>query len=239
MYKLTPIGYVRSCFTDKFGVPRQPLLAPAAHASLQLLPPFDHPSAVVGLEDVSHVWLLFLFHRNSPQKNPLSVRPPRLGGNKNIGVFASRSTYRPNGIGQSVVQLEAVRPGYLSFSGVDLLDGTPIIDIKPYLPYADTVHGAYNFIAPAAPQLLSISWTPTALEQARKHADRLQEPLIALIEQCLGQDPRPAYQKNNSTRHYGFRIWDLNVTWSHPEPDGIKVMGVALYKAKLTHTSTQ
>ncbi|WP_313647052.1 tRNA (N6-threonylcarbamoyladenosine(37)-N6)-methyltransferase TrmO, partial [Pseudomonas sp.] len=112
---------------EKFAIPRQPQLAPAARAVLELLPPFDQGDAVAGLEQVSHVWLLFLFHQALEDKPRLKVRPPRLGGNKSMGVFATRATHRPNGIGQSVVRLEGVEAGRLLLSGVDLLDGTPVL----------------------------------------------------------------------------------------------------------------
>jgi len=133
-HTVSPIGIVHSCFKEKFAIPRQPQLAPAARGVLELLPPFDQGDAVAGLEQVSHVWLLFLFHQALEDKPRLKVRPPRLGGNKTMGVFATRATHRPNGIGQSVVRLEAVEPGRLLLSGIDLLDGTPVLDIKPYVP---------------------------------------------------------------------------------------------------------
>ena len=146
-YRVTPVGFVRSCFKEKFAIPRQPQLAPAARGVLELLAPFDQAQAIEGLEQVSHVWLLFLFHQALESQPRLKVRPPRLGGNQSVGVFATRSTHRPNGIGQSVVKLEKVEPGRLWLSGIDLLDGTPVLDIKPYVPYADCVTTATNQIA--------------------------------------------------------------------------------------------
>lgn len=227
MHSVVPIGYVRSCFREKFAIPRQPQLAPAARGVLELLPPFNTGEAVDGLEHVSHVWLLFLFHQALEDKPRLKVRPPRLGGNQSIGVFASRATHRPNGIGQSVVKLDQVEPGRLLISGIDLLDGTPVIDIKPYVPYADSVTSARNGIAEAAPATVPVEWQPQALEQARLHALRLNEPLVELIEQCLAQDPRPAYQVPDSARRYGCRLWDLDVRWHYPHPDRISVLEVA------------
>ncbi|MEH6365598.1 MAG: tRNA (N6-threonylcarbamoyladenosine(37)-N6)-methyltransferase TrmO, partial [Pseudomonas marincola] len=202
-YSVSPIGFVRSCFKEKFAIPRQPQLAPAARGVLELVAPFDQPEAIQGLEQVSHVWLLFVFHQALEDKPRLKVRPPRLGGNQSMGVFATRATHRPNGIGQSVVALEKVEPGKLWLSGIDLLDGTPVLDIKPYVPYADQVPGAFNHMAAAAPSLLPVSWSQPALEQAQLHAQRLSEPLVALIEQCLAQDPRPAYQTPEPERRYG------------------------------------
>ncbi len=125
---------------------------------LELLPPFDDGAAVAGLEQVSHIWLLFLFHQALEDSPRLKVRPPRLGGNRALGVFATRATHRPNGIGQSVVKLERVEAGRLHLSGIDLLDGTPVLDIKPYVPYAHMVPEARNAIADAAPPAIAVDW---------------------------------------------------------------------------------
>lgn len=225
-YSVDPIGYVRSCFKEKFAIPRQPQLAPAARGVLELLPPFDQGDAVQGLEQVSHVWLLFLFHQALEDKPRLKVRPPRLGGNKSIGVFATRATHRPNGIGQSVVRLDKVEGARLWLSGIDLLDGTPVLDIKPYVPYADSVPAAVNGIASAAPESIAVQWAPTALQQAQAHGLRLGEPLVALIEQCLAQDPRPAYQKPSPEREYGAQFWDVDVRWHYPQSEAIRVLEV-------------
>lgn len=225
-YSVTPIGFVRSCFKEKFAIPRQPQLAPAARGVLELVPPFDQAEAVQGLEQVSHVWLLFLFHQALEDKPRLKVRPPRLGGNQSLGVFATRSTHRPNGIGQSVVRLEKVEAGRLWLSGIDLLDGTPVLDIKPYVPYADRVEDASNRIAEAAPALIQVEWEDAALIQAQEHQARLDQPLVALIEQCLAQDPRPAYQEPGPERRYGARLWDVDVHWHYPRPGLIRVLDV-------------
>ncbi|MGV2832248.1 tRNA (N6-threonylcarbamoyladenosine(37)-N6)-methyltransferase TrmO [Pseudomonas shirazensis] len=227
-HSVAPVGIVRSCFKEKFAIPRQPQLAPAARGVLELLPPFDQGDAVAGLEQVSHVWLLFLFHQALEDKPRLKVRPPRLGGNKSMGVFATRATHRPNGIGQSVVRLEGVEPGRLLLSGIDLLDGTPVLDIKPYVPYADCVSDAINLMASAAPAPISVAWADAALLQAREHALRLGEPLVELIEQCLAQDPRPAYQVPPPERVYGVKFWDVQVRWHYPQLDRIQVLEVTL-----------
>lgn len=225
-YSVSPIGFLRSCFKEKFAIPRQPQLAPAARGILELIAPFDQPEALEGLEQVSHVWLLFLFHQTLEEQPRLRVRPPRLGGNRSLGVFATRSTHRPNGIGQSVVKLERIEPGRLWLSGIDLLDGTPVVDIKPYVPYADCVLDARNGIADAPPTLIPLEWSETALQQAHEHAARLGEPLAELIEQCLTQDPRPAYQKPEPERRYGVRLWDVDVRWHYPQPGRIRVLEV-------------
>ncbi|AOE78005.1 tRNA (N6-threonylcarbamoyladenosine(37)-N6)-methyltransferase TrmO [Pseudomonas lurida] len=225
-YPVSPVGFVRSCFKEKFAIPRQPQLAPAARGVLELVAPFDGGEAVQGLEQVSHVWLLFLFHQALEDKPRLKVRPPRLGGNTSMGVFATRATHRPNGIGQSVVKLDKVEPGRLWISGIDLLDGTPVLDIKPYVPYADIVDTATNDIASGAPQLIPVQWLKTALQQAQSHAQRLGEPLVELIDQCLAQDPRPAYQTPGPEREYGAQFWDVDVRWHYPETGVICVLEV-------------
>jgi len=225
-HTVSPVGIVRSCFKEKFAIPRQPQLAPAARGVLELLPPYDQGEAVAGLEQVSHVWLLFLFHQALEDKPRLKVRPPRLGGNKSMGVFATRATHRPNGIGQSVVRLEGVEPGRLLLSGIDLLDGTPVLDIKPYVPYADSIAGASNLMASDAPEAIAVQWAQSALPQAHEHALRLGEPLVELIEQCLAQDPRPAYQVPPPERVYGVKFWDVQVRWHYPQPDVIRVLEV-------------
>ena len=225
-HSVSPVGFVRSCFKEKFAIPRQPHLAPAARGVLELVSPFDTGEAVAGLEQVSHVWVLFLFHQALEDKPRLKVRPPRLGGNQSIGVFASRSTHRPNGIGQSVVRLDKVEPGRLWLSGIDLLDGTPVLDIKPYVPYADRRDEALNAIAETAPDLIDVTWDDAALSQACEHGQRLGESLVALIEQCLAQDPRPAYQKPEPSRRYGARFWDVDVRWHYPQPGLIRVVEV-------------
>lgn len=226
MHQIRPIGRICSCFTEKFAIPRQPGLASAAKGLLKLDAPYDRPEAIQGLEEVSHVWLLFIFHRALSGQPNLRVRPPRLGGNQRIGVFASRSTHRPNGIGQSVVKLDRVEPGRLWLSGIDLLDGTPVIDIKPYLPYADSIAESHNGIAPTPPEQLAVYWTAQARQQALHQGQRLGQDLALLIEQCLAQDPRPAYQTPTPERSYGTRLWDTEVHWHYPRPDCLEVLEV-------------
>lgn len=226
---LQPVAVAHTPFKEKFAIPRQPLLAPAAKGRIQLLPPFDSPEALQGLEQVSHVWLIFQFHQALPKAGEapnLRVRPPRLGGNKKIGVFASRSTHRPNSLGQSLVKLDGLQGSSLLVSGVDLLDGTPVIDIKPYVPYADSLPKAVNLIAEHAPELLVVEWGDDAFAQAAAHTQRLGDDVQALIQQCLQQDPKPAYQVPESERKYGVKLWDLNVQWHYPVAGVIRVLAV-------------
>ncbi|HZJ94569.1 MAG TPA: tRNA (N6-threonylcarbamoyladenosine(37)-N6)-methyltransferase TrmO [Thiopseudomonas sp.] len=225
-YSVEPIGYVHSCFKEKFAIPRQPSLAPAAQGCIELLPPYNQADAIAGLDEVSHIWVIFLFHKNLDSAPRLKVRPPRLGGNTSIGVFASRATHRPNGIGQSAVRLERAEAGRLWISGIDLLDGTPVLDIKPYVPYADSISAARNTIADSPPELIEVSWQTAALQQAKQHAQRLDEPLIELIEQCLAQDPRPAYQQPTPERIYGVQFYDVQVRWRYLTLEQIEVLEV-------------
>jgi tRNA-Thr(GGU) m(6)t(6)A37 methyltransferase TsaA len=217
MFQFAPIGVVHSCFREKFGIPRQPGLVPAARATLELLPPYNQPAAVRGLEGFSHLWLLFVFHGVPAGRWQATVRPPRLGGNRRLGVFATRSTFRPNPIGLTAAKLDHIAIGRgqvaLHLAGVDLLDGTPVLDIKPYLPYADRIAEAVGGFAAEAPEMeLAVEFSPAASAfcAAWPGGGDLRE----LIGQILRQDPRPAYEHANPTpRLHGMRLYDLDVRW--------------------------
>lgn len=227
--KIVPVAYANTPFQEKFAIPRQPQLAPAARGYIELVPPFDDPAALDGLQQVSHIWLLFVFHQAlaaDDEAPRLRVRPPRLGGNEKLGVFATRSTHRPNSIGQSVVKLEKVEGTKLWVSGLDLLNGTPIIDIKPYVPYSDSLPQASNAIANTAPATINIEWQESARSSAKQHGQRLNEQVVELIEQCLAQDPKPAYQTPTPEREYGVQFWDLNIRWHYPQADCICILSV-------------
>lgn len=210
-FALTPIGRIESDYPDKFGIPRQPGLAPAARARLVLLPPYDDPLSVRGLEAFSHLWLTFVFHHSPERCSPL-VRPPRLGGNAKVGVFASRSTHRPNRLGLSLVELKGIDTDNgvaLELSGHDLLDGTPILDIKPYLPWAEARPDARAGFAPDAPPQRPVDFCAEAEATLAQREDAAS--LRALIGQVLAQDPRPAYRKGAESRLYGVRLRDVDV----------------------------
>jgi tRNA-Thr(GGU) m(6)t(6)A37 methyltransferase TsaA len=228
-YQFQPVGLVHSCFKEKFAIPRQPALAPAARGHIELLPPYDSAEALQGLEGVSHLWLTFIFHQAMPKPNELrlKVRPPRLGGNKKVGVFSTRSTHRPNPIGLSVVKLDRIEGSILYISGIDLLDQTPVLDIKPYIPYSDAINQAENPMAPESPQPIIVTFLDSALQQANDHQQRLKQPIVALIEQMLAQDPKPAYQTPDPQRLYGVKVWDLEVKWQYPCADQIQVISVS------------
>ncbi|MEQ5854257.1 tRNA (N6-threonylcarbamoyladenosine(37)-N6)-methyltransferase TrmO [Halomonas sp. EF61] len=213
IYTLTPIGTIRSDFPDKFGVPRQPGLAEDARARLVLEGDFADPMAVRGLEGFSHLWLTFIFHLSPPHWKAM-VRPPRLGGNARIGVFASRSTHRPNRLGLSLVELIDIdtRDGVsLVLKSADLVDGTPVVDIKPYLPWAESRPDARTGFAPEAPTQHPVVFSAEA-EAVLSSSDN-DGSLRRLIAQVLAQDPRPAYRSKDSDddRQYGVSLRGFNV----------------------------
>lgn len=221
VFTFSAIGEVRSCFKEKFGIPRQPGLAPSAMAEILIYPEFARPEAFAGLDQCSHIWLQFVFHAAEAQWRP-KVRPPRLGGNKTLGVFASRAPNRPNPIGLSVVSYlgaDQNEEGYvIKVGGVDLLDGTPILDIKPYVPYVDAIPDAINRIAPEAPQLYPVHFSAAAAAFCSDYDTANGDPggtLATLVQEVLRQDPRPQYQAVDEGRVYGMRLFDLNVRWSY------------------------
>ncbi len=207
-YRFSPIGYIRSPFKEKFGIPRQPGLVPV-EAELELVGRCARPEAVRGLEAFSHVWLQFVFHATAGRGWKPTVRPPRLGGNARVGVFATRSTFRPNPLGLSVVELVGIEaaPGrvVLRLRGADLLDGTPVLDVKPYLPYADSLPGARTGFAPEVPPSeYAVVFAP---EVAAMLATR--PTLRALLEKLLATDPRPAYRGGSG--RFGLKLYDVDV----------------------------
>jgi tRNA-Thr(GGU) m(6)t(6)A37 methyltransferase TsaA len=217
--RFQPIGIVRSCFTDRFGIPRQPGLVTAAEARLELFPPFARAEALRGLSGFSHLWLIFVFHDCLGAGWRPTVRPPRLGGRRKVGVFASRSPFRPNPIGMSAVELRGIERGetgpVLRLGGVDLLDRTPVLDIKPYVPYADAIPDARPGFAaepPGAPW--AVDFTREAEAQIRLADPGEEKRLRLLITQMLGQDPRPGYMDRYPDRtEFGMQVYDLEVSW--------------------------
>ena len=222
-HTFNPIGRIHSCFKEKFGIPRQPGLVPDARARVEMLPPYDEAEAFRGLTEFSHIWILFVFHAVPAGRWRPTVRPPRLGGNRRLGVFATRSTFRPNPIGQSVVRLDGIDQvdGRLALrlSGVDLLDGTPVLDIKPYLPYADALPQARGGFAGEAPQGLGpVRYAARAEAALEAAARRHGYDLRTLVADLLAHDPRPAYRREDTPgRTYGMRIEDLNIEWQVAE----------------------
>lgn len=199
---MQPIAHISTDLPNKFGVPRQAGLVPELLASIEFEPEFRVPEAVRGLAGFTHLWLIWIFN-HSPNNWKPTVRPPRLGGNERVGVFASRSPIRPNPLGLSSVSLVRVDPGpRLIISGADLVDGTPILDIKPYVP--EDLHPAarFGFLDRASTRSLKVQFSPETLSVFP------QEKLTALSG-VIAQDPRPAYQQDDRT--YGLTFAGFNV----------------------------
>lgn len=216
-FTFNAVGFIESPYKQKFAIPRQPGLIPEARGQLVLQPPYADDAIVRGIESFSHLWLVFVFHQTADKGWSPLVRPPRLGGNQKKGVFATRATFRPNPVGLSVVKLEGVqRRGeqlVLLLSGLDLLDGTPVLDIKPYLPYSDALPQAAGGFADAAPETMM---TVSLSEQAQTFCKHSKIPdLQIFIEKVLKQDPRPPYKKQrDEVQSYGMTLYDLNIKWT-------------------------
>lgn len=229
---LTPIGILHSPYGEKFAVPRQPNLVAQGKGVLRLLSPYNTADAVRGLEQFSHLWLIFHFHQIPPRPWHATVRPPRLGGNERVGIFASRATHRPNPLGLSKVALNdiVVQNGEveLHLGSVDLVNGTPIFDIKPYLVYADSEPQATSgFAQQKPPEKLTVLFTENALQAVRSSPNfalfGIDKPL-EFIRDVLAQDPRPAYQQGKSSeRIYGMHLANHNILWQIDTQDFSKV----------------
>lgn len=244
------IGYVRSPLSQKFGLPRQPNLV-NIQAVIELLPPFDTPDAFVGLEQFSHVWLIWQFHHNREQASfRPQVRPPRLGGNDKIGVFATRSMYRPANLGLSVVQLTKIETinGKIRvhIMGADMVDGTPVLDIKPYVAYSDSVPSANSGFAEHQPVVKTVRLSAAFERQfyalldasgensLSKHDDftnfsnnnnenlTLQD--LTIIQDLIAQDPRPAYRQAEIDTLFTLRYKRFDVSFSM-DKDSVLMVG--------------
>ena len=211
-HEIRVIARIRSDFREKFGIPRQSGLVEALRATVVFEPEYRNPDALRGIEGFSHLWLIWQFSEAVRQEWSPTVRPPRRGGNSRLGVFATRSPFRPNAIGLSCVRLEGVRQDHtlgavLDVSGADLLDGTPIYDIKPYLPYADCKPEAVGGFAAAAPESGLRVECPDEL--LSKVPPEKREALLGV----LAQDPRPSYQ-DDPQRVYGMAFAGLDVRFT-------------------------
>lgn len=203
------IARIQSEFHEKFGIPRQSGLVPSLRSKIIFEPEFQHPDALRGIEGFSHLWLIWLFSESIRKEWSPTVRPPRLGGNTRVGVFATRSPFRPNAIGLSCVKLEQIirEPDHgdvLIVSGADLMDGTPIFDIKPYLPYADCLPNATGGFANEAPI------EKLAIVDARSLLQKIPPDKRDALVSVLRLDPRPPYQ-NDPDRIYGMNYSEFEV----------------------------
>ena len=201
-YLFKVIARIESDFPEKFGIPRQSGLLRTLKSTIRFEKEFRNPDALRGLEGFSHLWLLWIFSENVRDTWHPTVRPPRLGGNTRLGVFATRSSFRPNPLAMSCVKIEEIRPNgkdgpEIVVSGADLMDGTPIVDIKPYLPYADCVEGAKGGFAEER------QYDCLQVEIAPEMASLVPEGKLDALVEVLRQDPRPHYQ-DDPERIYGF-----------------------------------
>lgn len=210
-YSIKPIARIYTDFSDKFGIPRQAGIVEELEGRIVFEPEYRNEDALRGLEDFSHIWLIWQFSQSVRQDWSPTVRPPRLGGNRRVGVFATRSPFRPNALGLSCVRLLAVEKtanegSVLRVAGADILSGTPIYDIKPYIPYADCRPEAKGGFAPDSGPTLKVSLAPEA-------AERVPENKRAALEAVLANDPRPRYQKDPE-RVYGIEFAGLEIKFS-------------------------
>ena len=211
-YIISPIGRVISPFKEKFGIPRQSGMVSTVESKIRLYEEYSSRECVRGLEDFSHIWILFSFHENTDRGWNENVRPPRLGGNKKTGVFSSRSPFRPNHIGMSAVQLKKIektgRNLLITVSGADILDNTPVFDIKPYIKYADSIENAKCGCFSLKPEKeLSIVFSPQAEDVCHNN-----KGLECMLREVLSYDPRPAYYKKTfQEKIFGIKFECFNV----------------------------
>ena len=218
VFSFQPIGFLKSCYPDKFGIPRQSGIVKKVYSELKLRSDLQPELALQGLEGYSHVWLQFVFHLNNSARYHAKIHPPRLGG-ESIGVFATRSPHRPNAIGLSLVELVEIKNDILTLAGVDLVDGTPILDIKPYLPFFESIPSAQaGWMATVEKKDVHVNFTDQALLALEKWTDRTQRlELREVIEQIVKEDPRPLVYKGFESEpspyrnKHAFRLYDGDI----------------------------
>lgn len=219
------IGVLNSPFREKFGIPRQSLMMEEARAILKLFPDPQFALALKHLEQFSHIWIIFDFHKNGRGPWHPLIDTPRIEAGHRMGVFATRSPHRPNSIGMSAVRLEKINYSpqdgiELHLNGVDIMDGTPVLDIKPYLPFADRIDQANSGWASSDIKKFPVSFSEASLLVIRENKDR-HPRLLELIQEMLSFDPRPTSQrraspideKESQGLKFAFRLLDLDVRW--------------------------
>lgn len=224
-WSFEPIGVMRTAFHDKFGIPRQSGMTPEARGWIELNPHPFYAQACKDLEKFSHIWVLFVFHEHRSKGWKPSIRPPRLGGAKRVGVLASRSPHRPNPIGLSAVKLDHVDLEHpdgarIHVSGVDILDGSPVLDIKPYLPYADVIADANSGWAGEPIPRIPVEYTEKSLRDIAEREKKVAN-FKTMVHEVLELDPRPASQRRKMPADspeseglaFGFTIADYDVKW--------------------------
>ncbi len=223
-HKIHVIAHIYNDFTGKFGIPRQSGILSELKSEIVFTPEYRDEAAVRGIEGFSHLWLIWQFSQSVREKWSPTVRPPRLGGNKRVGVFATRSPFRPNPLGLSCVKLEGVqisknKGAVLTVSGADMMNGTPIYDIKPYLPYADCIGMATGgFTDEVEKPLLDVEFPVLLLSE-------IPVEKRETLKKLLANDPRPSYQ-NDPLRVYGFSFSDFEIKFK-VSGDKLTVVDVA------------
>ncbi len=229
------IGIHHSPLTQKFGIPRQPNLVDLP-TKIEMYAPYNDPLAFAGIEDFSHLWISWQFHQNKPVNNKSKdsfrpqVRPPRLGGNSKLGVFATRSMYRPSGLGLSVVKLDKLEvvdnKVWLKIIGADFIDGTPIIDIKPYIAYSDSIVDASSGFAQDKPTSKAVIISNNAKAEFEQHilSDRLQAEEVDYFCQLIAQDPRPAYRQKELGTAFVMRYAPFDINFSMEKVDSLQAV---------------
>lgn len=224
-YNFKVIAHIKSDFPEKFGIPRQSGLLPSLKSTIRFEPEFRNADALRGLEGFSHLWILWIFSENVRDTWSPTVRPPRLGGNKRLGVFATRSSFRPNPVAMSCVKIEEIRTDgangpEIVVSGADLMDGTPIVDIKPYLPFADSIPEAKGGFAEG------VKGNNLEVEISEALLDLIPEEKRDALVQIMSQDPRPHYQ-DDPERVYGFSFSGFEIKF---KVSGTKLTVMAIQK---------
>jgi len=227
-YTFEPIGIVHSCYKDKFAIPRQAGLVTASTASIELSAPYNDIETTKGLEDFSHLWLSFVFHRHVDKGWNTTVKPPRLDGKQRFGVFATRASFRPNPIGLSLVELDSIEQQgarlLIHIKGADLLDQTPILDIKPYIPYSDSLPQARGgFTDQIKEQLFKVLFSDEAFKDCQLAAKKYPD-IKLFITQLLSLDHR-AYFYKKIDKVYSTRVYEYDLKW---RIDGDEVRVVSL-----------
>ena len=231
--EMNPIGFLKSCYPDKFGTPRQPGLVPSAQAELKLRSDLQPELALQGLEGFSHIWLIFLFHKNQSARYHAKVHPPRLEGEP-IGLFATRTPHRPNPIGLSLVELVEIRKDTLILAGIDLIEGTPILDVKPYLPAVESKPLARTgWTSESRVHHRQVEFSPAALEALNHWQNQvLILDLRTQIEDLLKLDPRPLVyrgfegQKSPYRHEHRVRFYDSDIQFEFLSEDHIRVQQI-------------
>lgn len=218
---MTPVAIMEGCFPEKFGVPRQAGIVKSARGVVRFLAPFNHENYLHGLELSSHIWLTFGFHQNA-WNGKATVRPQRLGGNDRMGVFATRSSFRPNGLGLSAVKIERIdwQKGEIEVSGHDLVDGTPIYCVKPYIPFADSLPEATSDFAVAKPEEYPVSFSDEA--EMMLQALSIEYPdLRSLITEVIAQNPTPQFHQDEA-RIYGVALKSWNILFQRESAGSVQ-----------------